>query len=77
MVTMVMRVFVDAYPHIPEHRKPMIFGTLLRVAGVVPYMWRLLLVFIEGVAVQAKTTAGSTAAVAPDPSAEKEKVGEG
>ena len=71
MVTMVLRVFVDAYPHIPEHRKLMIFTTLLRVAGVEHYMWRLLLVFIEGVAVQTKTSITEFAA---EPTAEKEKV---
>lgn len=70
MVTMVLRVFVDAYPHIPEHRKLMIFTTLLRVAGIEHYMWRLLLVFIEGVAVQTKTSIA-------EPATEKEKVREG
>ena len=67
MVTMVLRVFVDAYPHIPEHRKLMIFTTLLHVAGIEHYMWRLLLVFIEGVAVQTKTSIA-------EPATEKEKV---
>ena len=55
MVTLVLRVFVDAYPHIPVHRKLMVFTTLLRVIGEEEYMWRLLLVFIEGVAVRLKT----------------------
>ena len=57
MVTMVLRVFVDTYPHIPEHRKLMVFTTLLRVVGVESYLWRLLLVFIEGVAARSKTGA--------------------
>ncbi|XP_070194933.1 HEAT repeat-containing protein 1-like isoform X2 [Littorina saxatilis] len=61
MVTMILRVFVDAYPHIPEHRKLMVFSTLLKVIGVEDYLWRLLLVFVEGVAVRSKTAA--TAAV--------------
>ncbi|XP_076462291.1 HEAT repeat-containing protein 1-like isoform X2 [Babylonia areolata] len=60
MVTMILRVFVDTYPHIPEHRKLMVFTTLLRVVGVDTYLWRLLLVFIEGVATrsQAQTDRG-------------------
>lgn len=55
MVTLILRVFVDTYPHIPVHRKLMVFATLLRVIGVDQYLWRLLLVFIEGVAVRSKT----------------------
>lgn len=68
MVTMVLRVFVDAYPHIPEHRKLMVFTTLLRVVGVESYMWRLLLVFIEGVAVR------NRGARSVDQTGEQEKV---
>lgn len=58
MVTMALRVFVDAYAHIPVHRKPMLFDTLLRVVGASTYMWRFLLVFIEGVAVRKRSSTG-------------------
>nr|KAG5705320.1 hypothetical protein BaRGS_010771 [Batillaria attramentaria] len=60
MVTMVLRVFVDTYPHIPEHRKLMLFSTLMKVVGVDQYMWRLLLVFIEGVAVRGRANMPGT-----------------
>ena len=51
-VTAVLRVFVDAYPHIPVHRKLMIFTTLLRVVGTDEHLWRLLLTFIDSVVVR-------------------------
>lgn len=70
MVTMALRVFVDAYAHIPVHRKPMLFDTLLRVVGASTYMWRFLLVFIEGVAVRKRSSTGENPEVGGE-----EKVG--
>lgn len=76
MVTMILRVFVDAYPHIPEHRKLMVFSTLLKVIGVEDYLWRLLLVFVEGVAVRSKTAATAAVTEAAESAIDQEgKVG--
>lgn len=52
MMTAVLRVFVDAIPHIPAHRKIMLFDKLLRVVGHDKYLWRLMLLFIESVTVR-------------------------
>ncbi|KAL8576538.1 hypothetical protein ACOMHN_003096 [Nucella lapillus] len=67
MVTMILRVFVDTYPHIPEHRKLMVFTTLLRVVGVDAYLWRLILVFVEGVATRKKPVVGEESSPASAP----------
>ncbi|XP_048255630.1 HEAT repeat-containing protein 1-like [Haliotis rufescens] len=49
VITMVMRVFVDAYPYIPQHRKLMLYTKLVRIVGQKQYLWRCLLLFIEHV----------------------------
>jgi hypothetical protein len=45
----------------------MVFTTLLRVIGVEEYMWRLLLVFVEGVAVRSQAPAVATTRAASSP----------
>ena len=44
---MVIQVFVDAYSHIPEHRRPLLFTKLLEVIGEENYLWRMLLLMME------------------------------
>ncbi|CAG5116526.1 unnamed protein product [Candidula unifasciata] len=52
MMSAVLRVFVDAIPHIPAHRKIMLFDKLMTVVGAEKYLWRLILLFIESVTVR-------------------------
>ena len=49
VITMVLRVFVDSYPHIPLHRRLMLFTKLVQIVGQGSYLWRCLLLFIEQV----------------------------
>lgn len=46
---MVIRVFVDAFPHIPNHRRLMLFTKLVSIEGDVSYLWRTLLLMTEQV----------------------------
>ncbi|XP_064605769.1 LOW QUALITY PROTEIN: HEAT repeat-containing protein 1-like [Liolophura sinensis] len=43
VITLVIRVFVDSYPHIPSHRRLMLFTKLVRIVGEDKYLWRILL----------------------------------
>ncbi|XP_059178279.1 HEAT repeat-containing protein 1-like [Physella acuta] len=52
MLTVVLRVFVDAIPHIPSHRRLMLFEKLVSILGADSYLWRLVLLFIESVTVR-------------------------
>ena len=45
-VTKVMRVFVDAYPHIPEHRRLPVFVHLLTTLGAPTYVHVCLALFL-------------------------------
>lgn len=47
IITMVMRVFVDAFPYIPPHRRLMLFTKLVQIVGDKKYLWRLLLLLVE------------------------------
>ena len=38
LVTKVMRVFVDAFPHVPEHRRLPVFAHLLTTLGASRYL---------------------------------------
>ncbi|XP_071145410.1 HEAT repeat-containing protein 1-like isoform X1 [Mytilus edulis] len=49
VITMVIRVFVDAFPHIPNHRRLMLFTKLVSIEGDVSYLWRTLLLMTEQV----------------------------
>lgn len=40
---MVMQVFVDAYTHIPEHRRLMLFSRLVEIVGGDNFLWRCVL----------------------------------
>ncbi|XP_072026252.1 HEAT repeat-containing protein 1-like [Amphiura filiformis] len=42
IITMVMRVFVDALPHTPEHRRIPIFSQLMLTIGGEEHLWRML-----------------------------------
>lgn len=44
---MVIRVFVDAFPHIPEHRRLMMFTKLVQTVGDEHYLWRTVLLLTE------------------------------
>ncbi|XP_060070386.1 HEAT repeat-containing protein 1-like [Ylistrum balloti] len=46
VITMVIRVFVDAYPHIPDHRRLMLFTKLVQIVGEDNYLWRTLLLLV-------------------------------
>ena len=48
MVVMVMRVFVDAFPHIPEHRRLPLFSQLMSTVGAERYLARMLALLIGG-----------------------------
>ncbi|XP_062578566.1 HEAT repeat-containing protein 1-like [Saccostrea cucullata] len=43
VITMVMQVFVDAYCHIPEHRRLMLFTRLVEIVGGDNFLWRCVL----------------------------------
>lgn len=47
VVVMVLKVFVDAFPHIPSHRRIMLFPELTRIIGQGKHLWCLLLLLIE------------------------------
>ncbi|KAL4236600.1 HEAT repeat-containing protein 1 [Mactra antiquata] len=49
IITMVIQVFVDSYPHIPQHRRLVLFNKLLTVIGVERYLWRTLLLMMKHV----------------------------
>lgn len=49
IITMVIQVFVDSYPYIPEHRRQLLFNKLLKVTGVERYLWRTLLLMMKHV----------------------------
>ncbi|KAH9508113.1 hypothetical protein Btru_054745 [Bulinus truncatus] len=57
MMTVILRVFVDAIPHIPSHRKNMLFEKLLSIMGADSYLWRLILLYIERVTVRTSRSA--------------------
>ncbi|XP_052257206.1 HEAT repeat-containing protein 1-like isoform X2 [Dreissena polymorpha] len=47
IITMVIQVFVDSYPYIPEHRRHLLFNKLVAVIGERRYLWRLLLLMMK------------------------------
>jgi len=49
IITMVIQVFVDSYPHIPQHRRHLLFNKLLSVIGERRYTWRLMLLMMKHV----------------------------
>lgn len=49
IITMVIQVFVDSYPYIPEHRRHLLFNKLLTVIGERQYLWRLMLLLMKHV----------------------------
>lgn len=49
IITAILRVFVDAIPHMPAHRKNVLLKKLMSVVGVKEYLWRLVLLYIESV----------------------------
>ncbi|XP_053394592.1 HEAT repeat-containing protein 1-like isoform X2 [Mercenaria mercenaria] len=49
IITMVIQVFVDSYPYIPEHRRHLLFNKLLTVTGEDRYLWRTLLLMMKHV----------------------------
>ncbi|KAK6179629.1 hypothetical protein SNE40_011943 [Patella caerulea] len=57
IIGMILRIFVDAYPHIPEHRKLMLFSKLVNIVGEKQYLWHCILLFIEHVGTKNKRPA--------------------
>ena len=57
-VTEILRVFVDALPHIPNHRRLPLFGNLLRTLGPSEYLYVGVGLLAEKCVTQ--TTAGKT-----------------
>lgn len=55
VVVMVLKVFVDAFPHIPSHRRVMLFPELTRIIGQGKHLWCLLLLLIEHFVVHGST----------------------
>ena len=47
LVTKVLRVFVDAYPHVPEHRRLPVFVHLLTTLGPSSYLHVCLALLLE------------------------------
>ena len=47
LVTKVLRVFVDAYPHVPEHRRLPVFVHLLTTLGASSYLHVCLALLLE------------------------------
>ncbi|XP_071954262.1 HEAT repeat-containing protein 1-like [Antedon mediterranea] len=45
-VAMVLRVFVDALPHVPEHRQMMLFTELITTLGHERYLWMLVVLLL-------------------------------
>ncbi|XP_076844012.1 HEAT repeat-containing protein 1 [Brachyhypopomus gauderio] len=64
VVTRILRVFVDALPHVPEHRRLPLLGQLLAALGPARFLWVLLLLLFEQ----------HTAAGGPHSAPEKEAV---
>lgn len=52
---MVMQTFVDAFPHIPEHRRLPLFTHLVQSVGGMEYLWRVILLLIGGYATKGAT----------------------
>ncbi|XP_033103567.1 HEAT repeat-containing protein 1-like [Anneissia japonica] len=48
VVAMVLRVFVDALPHVPEHRQMMLFTELVATLGHKRYLWMLIVLLLTG-----------------------------
>ncbi|XP_052775291.1 HEAT repeat-containing protein 1-like [Mya arenaria] len=49
IITMVIQVFVDSYPYVPEHRRHLLFNKLLSVIGEKRYLWRLVSLMMKHV----------------------------
>lgn len=47
MVKKIIHVFVDALPHVPEHRRLPILSQLLEIVGAGRFLWVLLVLFFE------------------------------
>ncbi|XP_064652664.1 HEAT repeat-containing protein 1-like [Lineus longissimus] len=48
VVASVIQVFVDAYPHIPEHRRLPILSKLVSTLGGATFLWTTLLLLLDG-----------------------------
>ncbi|XP_053709149.1 HEAT repeat-containing protein 1 isoform X2 [Synchiropus splendidus] len=53
MVTRILHVFVDARPHVPEHRQHAVLTQLLSTLGPAQYLWVLMLLLFKMHATQA------------------------
>lgn len=47
VVTKIIRVFVDAMPHVPEHRRVPVLSTLIDTVSAERFLWALLMLLFE------------------------------
>ncbi|XP_071850119.1 HEAT repeat-containing protein 1-like isoform X2 [Apostichopus japonicus] len=52
IVFMIIRIFVDAFPHIPDHRKLPLFTQLIETVNAEQYLWSCIVLLVESVALK-------------------------
>ncbi|XP_035827945.1 HEAT repeat-containing protein 1 [Aplysia californica] len=57
VMTAVLRVFVEAMPHVPAHRRMLLCEKLVSVVGAARYLWRMVLLVLERITVRPSRTA--------------------
>ncbi|NXM69175.1 HEAT1 protein, partial [Serilophus lunatus] len=60
VVTKIIRVFVDALPHVPEHRRLPILSQLINTVGGDKFLWVLLVLLFEQYVTKTVTATSST-----------------
>lgn len=60
MVIKIIRVFVDALPHVPEHRRLPILAQLITTVGGDRFLWVLLVLLFEQYVTKTVTVIAST-----------------
>ncbi|XP_056153009.1 HEAT repeat-containing protein 1 [Lampris incognitus] len=66
VVTQIMHVFVDAVPHMPEHRRPAILSQLMNTLGPGRFLWVLMLLQFKQHATQTANSGKRDAALERD-----------
>lgn len=64
VVTRVLHVFVDALPHVPDHRRLPILSQLVTTLGPARFLWVLMLLLFKLHATQTASSTGEKASVA-------------
>ncbi|TRY66425.1 hypothetical protein DNTS_028326 [Danionella cerebrum] len=70
VATRIIHVFVDALPHVPEHRRLPILSQLMETLGPTRFLWILILLLFKQHITQ---TSGSTAGAEKDAAVEKDQ----